>query len=73
MGRALAKAVGAEQVFIGVEDNKPKAIQALQEAADDGISVIPLRTKYPQGAEKQLIYSILEREVPRGGCPWTWA
>lgn len=67
--KALAKAVGAEQVFIGVEDNKPKAIQALQEAADDGISVIPLRTKYPQGAEKQLIYSILEREVPRGGLP----
>lgn len=57
--------------FIGIEDNKPDAIKAMQEATKDiaNITVATLKTKYPQGAEKQLIYSITKREVPAGGLP----
>lgn len=56
---------------IGIEDNKPDAIKALTKAAEnvDRIRVQPIKSKYPQGAEKQLIYSITRREVPSGGLP----
>ncbi|GMQ56113.1 electron transport complex subunit RsxC [Vallitalea sediminicola] len=56
---------------IGIEDNKPDAIKAMKEAVKgiSNISVGTLKTKYPQGAEKQLIYSITKREVPAGGLP----
>jgi len=37
------------------------------------VDVVPLKVKYPQGAEKQLIKAILNREVPSGGLPSTWA
>lgn len=69
--RAAMKAVGAKQAYIGVEDNKPDAISHLAALTekDDSIEVVPLETKYPQGGEKQLIYSLLRREVPRGGLP----
>lgn len=66
----LAKAVGVTNVSIGVENNKEDAIEALQaKAADYGVKVIPLRVKYPQGAEKQLIYAITGRKVPAGKLP----
>ncbi|WP_117233330.1 electron transport complex subunit RsxC [Vibrio maerlii] len=56
--------------IIGIEDNKPKAIKALTEAAvnkDIVIRVIP--TKYPSGGEKQLIKVLTNKEVPNGGIP----
>ena len=58
-------------VFIGIEDNKPDAIQAMNEAVRqlDHIDVVPLKTQYPQGGEKQLIKAILGREVPSKGLP----
>lgn len=66
----LAKAVGVTNVSIGVENNKEDAIEALQaKAADYGVKVVPLRVKYPQGAEKQLIYAITGRKVPAGALP----
>ncbi|MEA4828212.1 electron transport complex subunit RsxC [Clostridium sp. JNZ J1-5] len=57
--------------YIGIEDNKKDAIQVLKEATKDipNIQVAPLKTKYPQGAEKQLIYSVMKREVPSGKLP----
>ncbi|WBW97158.1 electron transport complex subunit RsxC [Oceanirhabdus sp. W0125-5] len=57
--------------YIGIEDNKPKAIQAMKEAAKgiDNIEIKTVKTKYPQGAEKQLIYAITGREVPSGKLP----
>ncbi|MCT4543880.1 MAG: electron transport complex subunit RsxC [Vallitalea sp.] len=57
--------------IIGIEDNKPDAIKVMKEAVKgiDKISVATLKTKYPQGAEKQLIYSITKREVPAGALP----
>ncbi len=57
--------------YIALEDNKPQAAKALRSAIDprSGIVVEQLPTKYPQGAEKQLIYAITGREVPSGGLP----
>lgn len=59
------------KAFIGVEDNKMDAALKLMDAlkGDDSIEVKVLVTKYPQGSEKQLIYSCLGREVPSGGLP----
>lgn len=69
--KAVMKAVSAPKGIIVVEDNKPDAIQLLQEkTADlDNIEVFPVRTKYPQGAEKMLIKRVMGRQVPRGGLP----
>jgi len=65
-----AKAIGAQQIIVGVEDNKPTAVQTLQEAAQGtNVEVIALHTKYPQGGEKQLVVATLGREVPMGGLP----
>ncbi|KAJ52772.1 electron transport complex protein RnfC [Clostridium tetanomorphum] len=57
--------------YIGIEDNKMNAIKAMQEAVKNiaNIEVKAVKTKYPQGAEKQLIYAITKREVPSGGLP----
>lgn len=69
--KALAKALGVKKVIIGVERNKPEAAVAFNEIAarDDLFQVESLEVKYPQGAEKQLIYSLLGREVPSRGLP----
>jgi len=79
---AIAKAIGASRIVIGIEDNKRDAIERLNrtltpfsplpEGEGTGvreISVVKLKTKYPQGGEKQLIKAILNREVPSGGLP----
>lgn len=72
--RITLKIIGIKNACIGIEKNKPQAISALQEAVkkipmEENISVEALKTKYPQGAEKQLIFSILNREVPSGRLP----
>ncbi len=69
--KILMKALGVEKAIIGIENNKPDAIEALQQlvANETGISVQPLKTQYPQGGEKQLIKACLNREVPSGGLP----
>ncbi|NJL60369.1 MAG: electron transport complex subunit RsxC [Desulfobacteraceae bacterium] len=65
-GALLAgRATGAKQVIIGIEDNKPKAIEVMtRAAAGTGVKVLPLKTKYPQGSEKQLIMAVLKRKTP---------
>ncbi len=57
--------------IIGIETNKPDCIAKLQEATKDisNIEIVGLKPKYPQGAEKQLIYACTGREVPSGGLP----
>jgi electron transport complex protein RnfC len=69
----LARALGVKRVVIAIEDNKPDAVAAIAEAVsrypDPPVRVASLRTKYPQGAEKQLIRACLRREVPSGGLP----
>ena len=69
--KLIMKILGLKEGHIAIEDNKPEAAKALraQLAASDGISVDVLPAKYPQGAEKQLIYAITGREVPSGGLP----
>ena len=69
--KALMKALGVKTGYIGIEDNKPDAIEIMQKAAsgEAGVEIVPLKTKYPQGAEKQLIYACTKREVPSGGLP----
>jgi Na+-translocating ferredoxin:NAD+ oxidoreductase subunit C len=65
-----AEAIGAERILIGIEDNKPQAIGAMERAAaGTGVEVTVVRTKYPMGGEKQLIPAVLNREVPTGGLP----
>lgn len=62
--------LGVTRGFIGIEDNKPKAIKAMKEAFQGtNIIVASLPTKYPQGAEKMLIKVLTDREVPEGGLP----
>ena len=66
----LKKALGAEHVFIGIEKNKPEAIKKLiADCVNTDIVVAPCKVKYPQGAEKQLIYAVTRRKVPCGGLP----
>ncbi len=68
--KILKKILGVQRVFVGVENNKMDAIKHLQKVfSGEPIEVVPLKTKYPQGSEKQLIYAITGRTVPRGGLP----
>ncbi len=67
----MKKAVKVDKAKIGIETNKPQAIAALKALVSKypGTEVVPLKTKYPQGAEKQLIYALTKREVPSGKLP----
>jgi electron transport complex protein RnfC len=72
--RLAQKASGCSRVFIAIEDNKPKAIDIMKTALKnipncDDIQVIAVRTKYPQGGERQLINAVLKKIVPTGGIP----
>lgn len=82
--RIMAGALGVDTILVGIENNKPRAIEAMTVAAleqacknfdqgegpDPEIKVVPLRTRYPQGAEKQLIEALLGRRVPPGKLPF---
>ncbi len=67
----LMKALEVDKAVIGIENNKPDAIQLLNEKSKsfNGISVSALKVKYPQGGEKQLIKAVTGKEVPSGGLP----
>lgn len=65
----LMKAVGVSKCYIGIENNKPDAIEALQKFAADGIEVVALKMQYPQGGEKQLIEAVMGRCIPSGALP----
>ena len=69
--QVVMKILNLQQAHIGIEDNKPEAAAALKAAIapGSGIQVDVLPAKYPQGAEKQLIYAITGRQVPSGGLP----
>lgn len=80
----MAGILGIDRIHIGVEDNKPRAIEALSAAVAQqayaatfegeppsfNFTVVPLRTMYPQGAEKQLIEAVTGRQVPSGKLPF---
>lgn len=62
----LMKAVNVDKGYIGIEDNKPKAIELFEQktANINGIEIVPLAKKYPQGGEKQLVDAVIRRQVP---------
>jgi len=67
----IMKALGAGRGIIGIEDNKPDALRVMRQAIEgkSDMSVVALKTKYPQGAEKMLILATTRRRVPSGGLP----
>ncbi len=67
----LAKALGVEKTYVGIENNKPDAIEHLCRVAQDFLSmeIVPLKVQYPQGGEKQLIAAVTGRQVPSGALP----
>jgi len=67
-GEIIARVVGAKRLIIAIEDNKPDAIKLLK-GKSDSFEVVRVKTKYPEGAEKQLIAALTKREVPSGGLP----
>ena len=62
----LMKAIGVDRAFIGIENNKPDAIAHLSKIVKEyhGVEVVPLKVRYPQGGEKQLIAAVTGRQVP---------
>ncbi len=68
--KLVMKAIGVEKAIIGIENNKPDAIAKMQAATTTmGIEVCPLKVRYPQGGEKQLIKATIGRSVPSGALP----
>ncbi len=68
--KLLMRGLGVEKAILGIENNKPDAIQKMKEVtANTAIRVQGLKVKYPQGGEKQLVQALLKREVPSGGLP----
>lgn len=69
--RAVMRAMNCKEGVIAIEDNKPEAIEKMKEVCSgrEGVSVRVLKTKYPQGSEKQLITAVTGREVMRGKLP----
>lgn len=69
--RLILRATGVKRGVIAIEKNKPDAVERMRKASAgmEGIEVLPLVTKYPQGSEKQLIHVATGREVPRGKLP----
>lgn len=67
----ISKALDVKKAFIGIENNKPTAIAAMNAAVSSfqHIEVVPLRVMYPQGGEKQLLDAVLDRQVPSGALP----
>lgn len=69
----IAKLCGAQHIMIGIEDNKPEAIKALQQAMPKSQPISAqlklMATRYPSGGERQLIKKLLNLDVPSGGLP----
>jgi electron transport complex protein RnfC len=75
--KVLLKILGIKKAIIGIELNKPDAINVMHKAAENSaksdemeVRVQGMQVKYPQGSEKQLIYSLTGRSVPGGGLPF---
>jgi len=68
--RLIAHAVAAKEILVGIEDNKPEAIAAMQAAAQGtAVNVVAMPSMYPMGSEKQIIQVLTGKEIPAGGRP----
>jgi electron transport complex protein RnfC len=74
----MMRALGCRRGIVGIESNKPDAVESMRAAAsalhtqspdEPAVEVVMVQVKYPQGAEKQLINALLGRRVPAGGLP----
>ena len=68
----IVKILGCKNCYIGIEKNKPDAIDIMRKTAKEmglDYTILGFNVKYPQGAEKQLILAAVGRQVPRGGLP----
>ena len=67
----MMRVLGVSKAYVGVESNKPDALEALEKACPPDLDVefALLEVKYPQGSEKHLIYALTGRSVPAGGLP----
>lgn len=70
--RIVQRILGVDRVLLGIEENKPEAIEALGRFSDANpqLEIVTLKTKYPQGAERALIKRLLDREVPPRALPF---
>jgi len=68
--RLIMKVLGVKKGYIGIEDNKEDAARRLSHFCPLGIEIKILKTKYPQGGEKELIETVVHRKVPSGGLPY---
>jgi len=72
--KLAARSCGCKNIYIAIEDNKPDAIAVVSEAVaksegSENMHVLAVKTKYPQGGERQLINSVLSQVVPTGKIP----
>lgn len=69
--RVMMHTLGVPKCVVGIERNKPDAIEAMKKAvpSDLAVEILPLTVKYPQGAEKMLIHAVIGIEVPSGTLP----
>ncbi len=70
--KLMMAALGVKKAYVGIEENKPKAIKKMKDIASKGyqnIKIVSLKKRYPQGGEKQLIDAIVGRQVPSMGLP----
>jgi electron transport complex protein RnfC len=69
--RLILHATGAQEALVGIEDNKPEALQAMRlaAAAHGEVRVCPVPARYPMGSEKQLILTLTGKEIPAGRLP----
>lgn len=67
----IIRACGVEKATLAIETNKQNAIDLLQSKnpAQYGVEILPLKCRYPQGAEKQLVQTVTGKEIPPGGLP----
>jgi Na+-translocating ferredoxin:NAD+ oxidoreductase subunit C len=72
----VCRILGVKNAYVAIEDNKRSAIYAMERALAAGaagqaasVEIVKLKTRYPQGAEKQMIKAVLDRTVPAGGLP----
>ena len=67
----MMKVLAVDKCYVGIEENKPEAIASMKAAAAEfaGVEVVVLKKKYPQGGEKQLIDTVMRRQVPSGALP----
>ncbi|MCD6218994.1 electron transport complex subunit RsxC [Candidatus Calescamantes bacterium] len=67
--KIIQRILNPERTIIAIEENKPEAISSIGKLIEKDIEIVILKTKYPQGGEKQLIKAVLKRDVPSGGLP----